>query len=73
MSEIVKNAAYYAVRCWFHDCEELRDPASEQWCTAHLAGRPIEVERAVEWLADLGYDVDDARAEYQTRNTEAVA
>lgn len=55
MSEIVQDAAYFAARCWFHDCEQLRDPNSEKWCTDHLADRPAEVERAIAWLRSLGY------------------
>lgn len=61
-TEIVKDAAYYAARCWFHECDELRDAASDKWCTAHLAGRPAEVERAVEYLASLGYAVAEDQA-----------
>lgn len=52
---VVKDVAYFEARCWFHDCEELRDPNHEKWCTVHLANRPAEVERAVEWLESLGY------------------
>ena len=43
-------------RCRVHDCTEPR--ANDMWCAAHIASRPADVERAVEWLAENGYEVE---------------